>query len=145
MPFFGLSLNVISCLLGFLEEKQSKFMTFIAHFLFNRGGKFLVAAAHRCWMTIEETLSEQSHRQTIYHWLWVWCWWRMTTFQQQAAIQKWDVKTVASLSMTRIKTRLTHDQVQNLGQEKKEPTLPNAAFAQFVQPLFVFSFLHQHG
>lgn len=36
------------CLLGFLEEKQSKFMTFIAHFLFNLGGEFLVAAAHRC-------------------------------------------------------------------------------------------------
>lgn len=35
---------------------------------------------------------------------------------------------------------LTHDQVQNLGQEKKEPTLPNAAFAQFVQPLFVCFF-----
>lgn len=36
------------CFLGFLEEKQSKFMTFIGHSLFNGGGEFLVAAAHRC-------------------------------------------------------------------------------------------------
>lgn len=51
----------------------------------------------------------------------------MTTLQKQAAIHWWNVSGVASLSMTQITMRLTHDQLQDFGQNEeweKKKTYP---------------------
>lgn len=134
----------------FLEDREANWKLLFVHMLFfTRYGVLLAAVAHRCWITIEETLGTWVNRTINRPFITGSGWdvdegWRR--FKKQAAIHRWNVWSVgpSQWHKSRHVLHVTNCRIQ--GKLKAKTTYPpkkkqKNTFIQFIQSIY----MTQHG